>query len=64
MSDLFAWQCLLTILSCVVCYLLGKRKVSNDVERERAEALANANKARETLRDYSAVEQLHERFKR
>lgn len=66
MSDLFVLlgQCLLTILSCYVCYLLGERKVSNDIEKKRAEALSSANKAREALRDPAIAERLRDKYKR
>jgi len=66
MNDIYVLigQGLLTLLSCFVCYLLGKRKVNNEREKERAEAFAVANKARETLRDNSVVERLHGKYKR
>ena len=57
-------QRLLTLLSCYVCYLLGKRTAQNEREKERYEGAMLAKQARDSLRDDDVVERLHERFKR
>ena len=57
-------QGLLTLLSCLCCYFLGKRTVQNEREKERADSLSAAHKARESLRDPSVVERLHAKYKR
>ena len=57
-------QGLLTLLSLMTVYFSGKKDGEYEREKERADGLSAAHKARQTLRDNSVVERLHDRFKR
>lgn len=57
-------QGLLTLLSLFTAYYAGKKDGDYEREKERADGLSAAHKARQTLRDNSVVERLHDRFKR
>lgn len=57
-------QGLLTLLSLMTVYFAGKKDGEYEREKERADGLSAAHKARQTLRDNSVVERLHDRFKR
>lgn len=57
-------QGLLTLLSCYVCYLIGKRTVQNECEKERAGSISAAREVRESLRDPDVVKRLHAKYKR
>lgn len=57
-------QGLLTLLSFFTAYYAGKKDGDYEREKERADGLSAAHKARQTLRDNSVVERLHDRFKR
>ena len=57
-------QGLLTLLSCLCCYFLGKRTVYNEREKERADSLSVAREARESLRDPRVAERLHAKYRR
>ena len=57
-------QGLLTLLSLFTAYYAGKKDGEYEREKERADGLSAAHKARETLRDPDVVERLHDRFKR
>lgn len=66
MSDIYVLigQGLLTLLSCFVCYLLGKRKVSNEREKERADAVSLANKIRIDLSNRGDISPESDRYNR
>lgn len=57
-------QGLLTLLSCYVCYLLGKRTERNAEYNRKTDALRNANAARASLRNPDVVERLRNKYKR
>ena len=57
-------QGLLTLLSLFTAYYAGKKDGEYEREKERADCLSAAHKARQTLRDPDVVERLHDRFKR
>ena len=60
----FLRQGLLALLSLVTAYFAGKKDEKYEREKERADGLSAAHKARQTLRDNSVVERLHDRFRR
>lgn len=57
-------QGLLTLLSLFTAYYAGKKDGDYEREKDRADGLSASHKARQTLRDNSVVERLHDRFKR
>ncbi len=60
----FLRQGLLTLLSLVTAYFAGKKDGKYEREKERADGLAAAHEARQTLRDPSVIKRLRDRFKR
>lgn len=66
MTDLILYGLIALLTGAVglLSYFLGKRTERNAEYNRKADALRTANAARDSLRDPSVVERLHERYRR
>lgn len=66
MNDIYYWigQGLLTLLSVFIAYKWGQSNERKGYEKERADCVSAAKRARETLRDPDVIDGLHAKYKR
>lgn len=66
MTDLIMTSLIALLVGAVglLSYFLGKRKVKNEEYERAAGSIRTANVARNSLRDPSVVERLHDKYKR
>ena len=66
MTDLILYGLIALLMGAVglLSYFLGKRTVKNEEYERAAGSIRTANAARNSLRDPSVVERLHDKYKR
>lgn len=66
MNDIFLTSLIALLVGAVglLSYFLGKRTVKNEEYERAAGSIRTANVARNSLRDPSVVERLHDKYKR
>ena len=66
MTDLIMTSLIALLVGAVglLSYFLGKRTVKNEEYERAAGSIRTANVARNSLRDNSVVERLHDKYKR
>ena len=66
MTDLILYGLIALLMGAVglLSYFLGKRTVKNEEYERAADRVRGANAARNSLRDPSVVERLHDKYQR